>query len=80
MILIRQAAPYSVRSAGAGACYLLTNHAARRDVFFQGDDATQFETELEAMELTRPNAPTSAILAELWTLYADVSAPIHEGV
>ena len=80
VVTVRHAPPFTLQSAGNGACYLLTHVAARRDVFFQGDDAIDFETELEALEMLRPETSTSAILAELWNLYAEFSAPIKEGV
>jgi len=79
MITIMQGERFKLESAGNGAVYLLTDIGAGRDVFFQGDDALQFESELEMAEHRFPDELIDYVLSWLWDQcdYGSVSQPIQ---
>lgn len=56
-------------SYGNGLSYELRNKNADDSIYLQGDDATQFREELDAMENADPMCPTDTILNELWNTY-----------
>lgn len=68
-------------SWGNGTAYTFDNKTAKRSVFLQGDDATQFRSELESMENAYPDRETDYLLTEMWEQYETVSVaeePEHE--
>lgn len=67
-VTIAQGAPYSLDSYGNGLAYELKCEG-EESVFVQGDDATTFREEYEALERMFPNAPTSIVLRELYAMY-----------
>ena len=62
---------YAVVSLGNGAMYEFVNKAIDCTVFFQGDDALQFEEELHCY--TEAKCSTDTALNGLWEDYVDVS-------
>ncbi len=67
---------YRLVSYGNGLAYSLAKKETTTDVYFQGDDATQFREELEAMENADPERLTDDILGELWHRYAPDAEPV----
>lgn len=57
-------------SYGNGTAYDLSLDGEADSVFVQGDDATQFREEWEALEAAKPHTHTSALLAEMWERYS----------
>lgn len=66
---------FRVVSWGGGVSYVLLNKRMGQSVHVQGDDATQFENELEAMENAHPHWDTDRILAEIWEQYELAAEP-----
>lgn len=65
-ITIMAGVEFRLDSYGNGAAYTLVNAAANRSTYVQGDDATQFRDELDAVETTFPNGSPDEILGWLW--------------
>lgn len=57
-------------SFGNGLAYDLTRRDGLGNVFVQGDDASTFRDELDAMESAAPDRATDEILGELFATYA----------
>ena len=66
---IYQSAEWAIDSMGNGHCYLLTNETSGSDVFFQGDDATQFNAEFEEIGDANPHRSYDDICRELFARY-----------
>ena len=73
MTLIHDSAPFKLHSYGMGFAYRLVHVALDRDIWFEGDDATQFCDELDARAVAQPDRLYADILRELWDRY-DVNA------
>ena len=65
-------ANWLLTSYGNGAAYRLCCIPARREVFLQGDDAQQFNAELEAL-IDRLGIVGAC--RELWAMYETAAAP-----
>lgn len=57
-------------SHGNGTAYALSLDGAAESVFVQGDDATAFRDEWDALEAAKPDTHTTALLREMWSRYA----------
>lgn len=69
-VTIRNTCDWLVISHGNGLAYSLTQHnGARQSLFLQGDDASAFAAQLEAMENAAPDRDSDAILCEIFTQY-----------
>jgi len=66
MITIMQGERFRLESAGNGAVYLLTDTRTGRSTFAQGDDALQFESDLESVERVFPDKSVDHVLGWLW--------------
>lgn len=71
--IIAEREGFRVTSYGNGAAYLFENIEAKRDIFFQGDDATQFRDEWDAYEASARFAECA--LGQLWDDYSEASTP-----
>lgn len=61
---------FRLTSYGNGTAYELWYRAmARRSIDLAGDDATQFRSELDALEAANPDTDTQVLLARLWDQY-----------
>lgn len=60
---------YTLTSIGNGTAYELRSHGKWETVFVQGEDATQFRDEWEALEEAKPDTDTGALLQEMWGQY-----------
>ncbi len=72
-VTVKKTDNYELISHGNGLAYELNNTAVKRSVFLQGDDALQFETELETWEKYHPYKATAEILGALFSQYESVS-------
>ena len=68
---------YAVKSYGNGTCYLFQNKKAGREVFLQGDSAIEFNEQWTAMLDTKHHWTIDAILAELFSFYAEIATEIE---
>lgn len=79
-VVIARTPTFTLTSYGNGLAYALDHAGITDGVFLQGDDATQFRDEFEALEKVKPS--TQASLAELWWHYAPESrtstSPINQ--
>lgn len=72
---IMSAGPYELHSLGNGLAYCLENWGNDErpeqpwSVFVQGDDASQFRDEIDAIEAMHPTMPTRDVLGEMWAIY-----------
>lgn len=71
-VVIAKTPTFTLTSYGNGLAYALDHVGIAEGVFAQGDDATQFRDEFEALERVKPT--TQASLAELWWHYAPEDA------
>lgn len=60
---------FSVTSLGNGLAYLLANKPMKRDLIFQGDDAREFEDQLEALTTGTPMLDYEDALRVIWADY-----------
>ncbi len=65
-VVILSGKDYAVTSYGNGLSYRLDNHATKQSAFLQGDDATQFRTDLEDTEAAWPEWSPDQVCAWLW--------------
>ena len=73
MTIIMRSSSFTLDNQFNGLCYCLTHIPSGKDIFLQGDDATQFREELDALELARPEALAEEILGELFNQYNEVT-------
>lgn len=67
-VVIAKTQRFTLTSYGNGLAYALDRKGHQPVVFVQGDDASQFRFEFDALEDIKPS--TEATLAELWHQYA----------
>jgi len=77
MQTIAQGSPYTLKSYGGGACYLLIDETASRAILAQGEDALALETDWNGIRDSLPDSPWRDTLALLWDLWSDAAAPIR---
>lgn len=79
MITIMQGERFKLESAGNGAVYLLTDTVAGRDVALQGDEALQFEADLDIVERLFQDDSTDYVLSWLWNqcVYGSASSAVE---
>ena len=68
-----ETARFVIRSFGNGLAYCLTHKAQRREVFLQGDDATTFHDEWNAIGEAKPHWNADGQLGHMFALYCDVA-------
>lgn len=61
---------FRVTSYGSGVAYLFEHKPSGASIAVQGDDAAQFQAEIEAWEAARPGMLPDEILSILWRDYA----------
>jgi hypothetical protein len=72
-----QTEDYEFSSYGRGLAYQLVHRPSKREVFVQGDDATELRRQLNAIQERYPNtAPWSLVLRELWSEYEQLATPL----
>lgn len=74
--IIMSSGAYRLVSYGNGLSYSLElriEGEPLRTVFVQGDDATQFRAELDALEAAYPETSTAKLLRMMWADYGDAS-------
>ena len=71
---------FRVNSIGNGLCYEFIKKSNNHFVFFQGDDAAEFENEKGKAEKAWPNVPTDTILELVWGIndYDLIARPIEQ--
>ena len=67
--------PMQLISYGSGTAYSLVNRTTNMEVFFQGDDATRFSEEFDALGAANPHERTQTILCRMWADYAHIVTP-----
>lgn len=77
-ITIHNTPSFRIDSTGNGLSYDFTHKKQNKYVFFQGDDAIEFENELKAYEKAFPDMEYENLLTLLWNDYSDISAKIHK--
>jgi len=71
--IVYDRAPFRLISYGNGSAYAFINLDAGRDVYFQGGDAIEFESEIGAL-INGPRAlDRYAAFAALWSNYSEIS-------
>jgi hypothetical protein len=65
---------FALISIGNGWAYELGCNGASGTIFVQGDDATQFREEWDALEQAKPDTHTTALLREMWDRYAEIAS------
>jgi hypothetical protein len=61
---------WSLISYGNGTSFLLVNKPALASIHFQGDDADQFQAELEGLTERAPHLSYADAFAALWNDYS----------
>lgn len=71
--ILHDCAPFRLVSYFNGSTYALINLDAKRDVYFQGGDAAEFYSELEALTEGTPALDYRDALVALWNDYSEIS-------
>ena len=73
-VTIHETPCFTITSCGGGFAYLFANKITNRHVFFQGDDADAFRTEMETIDASSMalGASYDDLFGAVWADYADV--------
>lgn len=74
--IIHDCAPFRLVRYGDGSAYDFINLDANRDVYFQGGDAIEFYSELEALTEGKYGLDYRDAFAVLWSGYSEISTEL----